>query len=360
MKRRKAKGLSMDKGQFVKSIGYALSKGGRLTARRWYVGAVELGADSAAAKVETIRAAWREGRGTRQIDIGGATATVWADADPLAERGRFDSGPTGAADMVEHGPTINGDSMTVGAAAKMYLDGIEARFRAGQVSHAHWSSETFNLARGVALLGADKPLAMIGAAELTTAVLALAGRPLAKLRKGQTTEVKPISVKSARTYLASLKSFLDELSKSERAAGSDEPLWRKPLRFEDIFRDNQPQLTADEKNALIRSGNGGEADAFAVDELRALYSAASDRQRLWLLLALNCGLPTRWGRITNRLCTVVFGVLGAVASIYTKFSSLFCGALANRPSGPIWSATIPSAETRPSSYIVKRFTQLRP
>jgi hypothetical protein len=287
MARRKIKGLSLDKGQLVKAVGYAMSKGGNLAARRWYLGTDPT---AALAMVEKIKAAWAQGNNVNEIDHDGRKVRVWSEhADPLAQCHGVAAMPTGAAPAPALVPNVNG--MTIADAATMYLANIERRFKAGQVSHAYWVSESFNLSRGLDLLGRDRPLASVGSSDLTAAVLALAARPQAKAGKGRKTPTERISVKSAKSYLASLRAFLDEMSKTETHPGSDVSVWRKPLRFDDIFRDNQPQLTSDEKHQLL-SGNGGEADAFTIDEIRMLYSAASDRQRLWLLLALNCGFAS--------------------------------------------------------------------
>ena len=212
-KRKKAIGLTIDKGQYVKAIGYCLSKGGNQTARRWYLGPIQDGSEAASGKVEIIKAAWKA--------IKAAGGSVWPEGcNPLATG--FDIASVAGKPPTDV-PTLSGSSLTLAKAKELYLKGIEQRKEAGQVSHAYWSSETFNLCRGVDLLGTDKPLSAIGATELTAAVLSLAARPLAKPTKGQKTEPKPISVKSAKSYLNSLKYFLDEMSKTETAPGSNQP-----------------------------------------------------------------------------------------------------------------------------------------
>lgn len=281
--RRKIKGFGVVKGQLVKSVGYVLTKGGKVQPRRWYLGSAVDDSAAAQAAAERIKAAWRNCDGVKEIDHGGVRVRVWAEtANPLAELPKPNANATAVPSV------INVGGMTVSEAAKMYLAAIEQRFNAGQVSHGFFVSTSWNLQRGLALLGHDKPLASIGATELTAAVLALAARPLTKAKPNQGKAAKPLSIKSASNYIAVLKAFLDTMGKTESAPGSEMPLWRKPLRFEDIFRDNAPKMTADEKQRLIVNGEA-EADAFSVDEIRSLYSAAPDRQRLWMLLALNCG-----------------------------------------------------------------------
>jgi hypothetical protein len=63
--KRRSIGLSVDKGQFVKAVGYSRSRLGNISARRWYLGAVDDGEDAAIGRFIKIRQAWAEGPGGR-------------------------------------------------------------------------------------------------------------------------------------------------------------------------------------------------------------------------------------------------------------------------------------------------------
>lgn len=296
MAKRKAKGLQIVNGRYVKAIGYAESKSGKIQARRWYVGAVDDGPEAARQNANKIKAAWEA--------LAATGATVWPkDANPLT-----DAPPSLPAPLT---PTV-ASTLTVAQARQRYLDGIKARVDAGTVSHQYWTGEYFGTQRGVDLLGPDTPLASIGAMELERAVLGIASRPMTKPRKGQKQESKRLSVKSAKVYLSSLRAFLNAMSKTEISPGSEIPLWRKPLKFDDIFRLNKPEHSAKEKQAMITDGDA-EAKAFTVEEIRTLYKGANDRQRLWICLALNCGFaPMELNTLTP---SQVYGLDTAAASI---------------------------------------------
>ncbi len=280
----KKHGLSTDKGQYVKSVGYNISKLGNVSARRFYLGDVAAGPEAALTKAAQILSAWRDGVGVIEIDHKGERVRVWGSDPTALPLKPLAAASIDAALTAPASPT----ALTVGEAATAYLDGIKRRMDAKQVTHAFYSSEMFRLQRGIDLLGRNKPLAAIGTREVEAAVLALAARPMGKPNKGQKSPAKPLSVKSVKSYLSSLKWFLDELSKTETAPGTNTPLWNKPLRFDDFFRNNQPQLTAAERDTLLASDDA-EADAFTVDELATLYKNADYRHRLWISLSLNCG-----------------------------------------------------------------------
>jgi integrase len=310
-KRNLGVGLSVDKGQFVKSCGYHKSAKGNIAATRHYLGPVQDGEDAALEKFIAVRRAWNEKRGVVQIDHGGKMIAVWAESpSAAAERASVDLGASaaGPADAARLSPQTS-----VRDAAQRFIDSIERRWKLGNVSHAHWAGSDYCLKRALEFM-ADKPLAQIGAADLSACVGAIGARPTTKPRKEQTDVPGRISVKTAKVWLATLRDFLDEMSKTETAPGSETPVWVKPLRFDDIFRQNAPKLTQSELNQTIIDGET-EADFFTVDEFRKLYKRASanDAHRAWIMLALNCGFAQM--EIATLTCNQIVGLDSDAAKI---------------------------------------------
>jgi hypothetical protein len=132
-------------------------------------------------------------------------------------------------------------------------------------------------------LGSDTLLSAVGSKEIIDAVLKISARPPSK------NDGNPISVVTAKNYISTLKDFLDEMTKTEASPGSEIPLWRKPLKFDEIFRQNAPAPTAVERTKLLIHEET-EADAYTVEELTTIYKAANDRERLWIAVGLNFGL----------------------------------------------------------------------
>lgn len=203
------------------------------SANATYLGPGGGGAEVALEKADRIKCAWQDGNATEVRDYEGLPTTVWLnDADR-------------AVCQFRHRHPLRAGRHAHRAAGVRTTPCRHRAARQGRTGNAR-------LKRGIEVLGPDRPLSSVGAAELTAAILALAARPLTKTRPNQKKPARPISVKSAEDYLASLRAFLDEMAKTEAAPGvSDEPLWRRPLRFDDIFRANQPKYTEAEKDRML-------------------------------------------------------------------------------------------------------------
>jgi integrase len=280
--KRRGRGIAftVDRGQYVKSVGYAVSKLGNVSARRWYLGAVEDGEAEALGRYATIKQAWDQQRGVEQLDVNGKSVAVWqADFDPL---NGSQSAPKLAAPAVE--TSLMPNALTVSQAAERYVAEIRKRFERGQVSHAYWANASYVSAYALSAIGGDKPLSSIGAAEVQDAVCHFASRPASKNKSNG----EPVSVRTAGNYISVLRDFLDWASKTEAAPGSEIAIWRKPLRFDEIFRNNKPDHTQTELTQLLVDEEA-EADAYTIDELTKLYSAANWRMRNWLAISLNAG-----------------------------------------------------------------------
>ena len=70
--------------------------------------------------------------------------------------------------------------------------------------------------------------------------------------------------------------------------------WRKPKRFEKLFRLRQRHMaTAEERERAAMEVVSGEVATFTIEELSALWKEASNKVRLFMLLGLNCGGKVR-------------------------------------------------------------------
>jgi integrase len=114
------------------------------------------------------------------------------------------------------------------------------------------------------------PLSDIGKMELEKLVAHFAGRPVLKA-KGTA-----MAVDTVITTLQHMRQFFDWLD------GDD---WEAPRRMDKIFRRvRRNTLMTPEEQRSSAKGN----DTHTYEELRTIYARANDRQKLYMLLALNC------------------------------------------------------------------------
>lgn len=117
----------------------------------------------------------------------------------------------------------------------------------------------------------DCPLAQLDYSAVEEMIRYWRKRPLSRVKGSG----KPVAKKSAQNYIKTLKGFLKWLHRAEKYE------WRRPADLEDIRTrvelvegDRAPQLVAD--------------DLFTLDELAILYKYATPLERMFLLLSLNC------------------------------------------------------------------------
>jgi integrase len=277
--------ISWHKGakQFVRYVGYAIGRDGKPKAKCWYLGEDEATAIALAAR---IRRDW--------MALKAAGATVWPSAyldavqrasdAQIATVGRLANGLTAE-------ETVNGQ--TVAEVRSAYLAEQRARMEAGQLSTTSYRGVAHRFAVMLDRLPTDlaisnRPVRSIGENELVKIILYWASLPMgrvgnqskqvttgarkAKGMKYQTRQkrtAKRIGAGYAKDILASLKALFAWAHETER--------WDKPRRFDKLFRVKFPKVHV-------------EAQRFTVDELATVYAACqSNRHRLWMLLALNCG-----------------------------------------------------------------------
>ena len=119
----------------------------------------------------------------------------------------------------------------------------------------------------------DMPLNALTLAKIESMMDFWAQRPPKKNR------TEAISVASAEHQIMQLKMFFSWLHRRHEVYG-----WRKPTDLSDIrvkVLETQAERTA--------QNTPGQVDTYSVDELAILYGTAIPRERLYMLLALNCG-----------------------------------------------------------------------
>jgi len=237
-----------------KTIGARLTEG-RLIPCRFWLGFDEQRAIVAALQIEAI---W--------IGLGGASH--W-DHDALALAENIRVGLTRHNAPVATASPLTATIATVAPKPPLTVKGGIERYRSAMLADARLSDATKHSIRcRTASLErspiAPLPLAEIGAEQLTATVAHWLARPIAP-KTGT-----PVSTTSATIIIKTARATFDYLD----GVG----LWDAPKRFERIFR--LPRSAAPKVQTLD------------LDELRALYAVADSRNRLLILLGLNCGFCT--------------------------------------------------------------------
>lgn len=190
--------------------------------------------------------------------------------------------------------------LTVEGLADKYLEEVFLRANAAQVSWNHFHSTRHRLKRVCEALGRDKPIDDIGKSELLAAVLYFAARPSRQPRPHQDrSKVGPVSIATVRIVIAQLKALF------AWAADQEDLTWERPRGFDRVFRIKLSRLrTPEEQHREAREMVSGEVKTFSSAELERLFRAATSRERLFILLGLNCGFTS--GEISSLRTFEVF------------------------------------------------------
>ncbi len=257
--------------QFYKTVGKHLGRDGTLKESRF-----DLGPDEAKARVRAIelKARWRSLRNGGQSHWPSRPGRLFDRPPP-----KVDS-PVVREVAIEH--------VTILDAANVFLDDVHKRAEAQQVSWAYYRSSLHRMKRLANEFGCMKLLADVGEQELNAVVLQFASRPPAQHRPHQKRpEGEPISRVTARQLIGQVKAFFVWASEHELLD------WHRPKRFDRIFKIKYNRLvTPQEREARARSVVSEDVDMFLAEELERLFKAGRHQDRLFLLLALNCGFTT--------------------------------------------------------------------
>jgi integrase len=178
--------------------------------------------------------------------------------------------------------------LTVEDAANLYLEQLCQRAEARQVTWAHYRGMRQRLRRLVSVVGPAAPLAGIGRPELERVALMFARRPPCMVRRFQTAPPGlPISMTTAKDYIAAFKTFFVWLDEHP-----DLP-WERPKGFERLFRLRERHMKTQEEAARDAAEMvTGDVATYCLDELARLFRAGRPRDRLYILLGLNCGFTS--------------------------------------------------------------------
>lgn len=119
----------------------------------------------------------------------------------------------------------------------------------------------------------DIPLSQFGLSSLEQIANYWKSRPIGK-KTG-----KPITLDTVTNSIKVTKRFVQWLHRTDRFA------WRKPEDVDHVLRCNVARLRSDSEIAALKDG----VDIWTVAELATLYRHATDQDRLFILLGLNCG-----------------------------------------------------------------------
>jgi len=178
--------------------------------------------------------------------------------------------------------------LTIADAANLYLMQMFNRAWSAQVSWGHYRSCQHRLRRVVECMGEQNALSNVTKESLNSTILYFAQRPPCKKRKFQKKPAdQPISLYTAKGIIAMVRALFVWL------ADHDQLTWERPRGFDRIFKLKDRRLkTPDEVAREARSVISGEVDTFTIAELTRLFRAARSRDRLYILLGLNCGFTS--------------------------------------------------------------------
>jgi len=159
---------------------------------------------------------------------------------------------------------------TVGDACKIFV----ALVANSESRSFTWRQQLkFRIGKLKAHLGAKTRMADFGFDELTKAIADWIGQA----KSGD------ISPASSDSYIRCLRQFVDW------ADASDKVEWEAPRRWDKIFKEQRKGLAVITGNKTPGGGTGNGDKAISITDLATFYSKATEPQRLYLLLGLNCG-----------------------------------------------------------------------
>jgi integrase len=178
--------------------------------------------------------------------------------------------------------------VTVEDAANLYLEQLCQRAEAKQVSWGHYRSMRQRLRRLVVVVGGETRLAEVGRTELERVALTFAKRPACLMRKYQKVPPgRPMSLATAKDYIAGFRAFFVWVDEHPELP------WERPKGFERVFRLKERHMKTQEESARDAAEMvTGEVATYSMDELTRLFRAGRTRDRLYILLGLNCGFTS--------------------------------------------------------------------
>jgi site-specific recombinase XerD len=147
-----------------------------------------------------------------------------------------------------------------------------AKFALQKNSKAHGEHESA-CARRLMNSHPDISLSQFGISALEAIAAYWASRPLGKVTG------RPVALSTVTNHLKTTRRFIKWLHRTDAFK------WTKPIDAEDALRVRVAGLRSRVEIAALRDGVAG----WKIDELATLYRYGSDRERVLILLGLNCG-----------------------------------------------------------------------
>jgi hypothetical protein len=157
--------------------------------------------------------------------------------------------------------------LTLGTAVARYTGNLKLKVPT-QLSQSNYDRQVSSLKVLYEAIPAATPIAQLNKMLLEGAVLSVTSRPVRE-KTG-----KPMAVDTVITTVKHWRQFFDWLDGDE---------WEAPRRMDKIFRIRRNVLFTPLEQKALADGK----PVFTMEELRILYAAANDRQRLYLLSGLN-------------------------------------------------------------------------
>lgn len=248
-------------GQFYCRIGYSKSKSGKRQRAFHYLGTDER---EAIAKATVIKSKWKSIK--RRTPQG---APVWPtdrqamnDSEYRAESDRIEKENTEVAIEQGEGQTIQ---LTLNRVRELYLEYRKTKIGIGGgegIKQSTYSEDARNLGLALAHVNAQQLINGLGYAEIESLKDAI-------FRRCDSTGSNAISRRTAVNYCRSVKGFLDWAHRNQLVP------YRHPEDIADLFsfRKFTPIAIAE----------------YDKETMKALLGCASARERLYVLLGLNCG-----------------------------------------------------------------------
>ncbi len=180
---------------------------------------------------------------------------------------------------------VNASKLTVGDAIELYREDVHRRAELGLVSNSYRNTVDYRLGWMPRAISGRIPLASITAEDLRRAVEFFVSRPQQSTKRLNKPTTKPISIRTAKDLVRELKAVFRFVENDLEGTG-----YKRPAGFERLFKIPWQRLrTIEEIRAETVRAIHGEVATYTTEELRSIWHAATERSRLYILMALNFG-----------------------------------------------------------------------
>ncbi len=184
---------------------------------------------------------------------------------------------------------VNASKLTVGDAIELYREDVRRRCELGLVSASYRNTVSFQLDWLHRSISGMTLLSNVSPQQIRQAVEFFVARPKRSPQRLRTSENRQMSIRVARDLVKQLKAVFRYVEDELPGTG-----YVRPPGFEKLFKINWRKLrTVEEEELHALQAINGEVKTFGIDELAAIWAAAPERVRLYMLLALNFGWTSK-------------------------------------------------------------------